>query len=80
LRAVVGELVERLGAEFDCAEADARVAPRARWMHLTQGENRFSVRLLVKRDQHSKLARIITLVGPGIDLDQTRPVDALARA
>ena len=42
-------------------------------MQLTQGENRLSVRLLVKRDQHSKLARVIILVETVIDLDQTRP-------
>jgi hypothetical protein len=45
-------------------------------MHLAQGENGLSIRLLVERDQHPELARVIVLVGAVIDFEQARPVDA----
>jgi hypothetical protein len=73
---VLRQLVEGLITEFDCAEADRRVALSLRWMQLPRSDDCLSIALFIERDGGAEYARIVVFVGAMIDLDQVRPLDA----
>jgi hypothetical protein len=57
---VLRQLVEGLITEFDCAEADPRVALSLRWMQLPQSDDCLAIALFIERDGGAEYARTLS--------------------